>query len=47
MTTTNQTGIDRWRELTAAITADDLSAADVLAMLDLVQAALASRESRR
>ena len=45
--TTTPTTIEQWRDLTAAITADDLSAADVLAMLDLVQAALASREARR
>ena len=45
--TTTPTAIEQWRELTATITADDLSTADVLAMLDLVQAALASREARR
>ena len=44
--TTTPTTIEQWRDLTATITAEDLTADDVLAMLDLVQAALAGRGAR-
>lgn len=43
----NSDTMTTWRDLTAELTAEDLSTADVLAMLDLVQAALAAREGRR
>ena len=38
--------IDRWRRLTAEVTAAELDTADVLALLDLVAAVLAAREGR-
>ena len=39
--------ITTWRRLTAELDAEELASADVLALLDLVQAALAAREGRR